>query len=436
MITRAACFAAALCASASFAAEITLEQAKAAVGNWIAQGGGFGKFSGGVVVSGETLEDSSAGVKMHLVRISGKGFVITPADDGIEPILLFSDGAGGGFAAVDGDPVWDMLRWDVAARISSLATRRPEDAGDEETAAVPSPQERWAALLPAKNPVRMLKAAAPRIACPWDVRRAPLLKTCWNQTEGGGGSVYNLYTPEVVAVTNIQENEAVPVPEGWIRDTPVTNMLGRCPAGCVAVAGGQLMKYWASPRAALPEKDVMCTVFGKPKQLRFHGAQVLDGVRQQGYMWESMGVAVPHNGTANEFVSRLLSDIGIACGASYDATATAMSLYNLAKELKSTFGYRSATYHTGNRSGAGLREVLMPNLDAGCPVIVGIGSSHAAVVDGYGFEEGETTFYMHVNLGWGYSSHYWYSPPNIEKYSTIDEMVCNVSPSATGQADG
>ena len=100
----------------TFAAEITVEQAEVAVGNWIAKGGGFGKLTGGVGVSGKTLEDPDTGAKMHVVRVPGKGFVVTSADDGIEPIVLFSDGGDGELVAQEGNPAWDLLRWDLAAR--------------------------------------------------------------------------------------------------------------------------------------------------------------------------------------------------------------------------------------------------------------------------------------------------------------------------------
>ena len=112
------------CATVSLAGEITLGQAEAAVGNWIAQGGGFGKLAGGGGVSGKTLEDFDTGAKMHFVRVLGKGFVVTSADDGIEPIILFSEGGNGEFVAEAGHPVWDLLRRDIAARTAALAEER------------------------------------------------------------------------------------------------------------------------------------------------------------------------------------------------------------------------------------------------------------------------------------------------------------------------
>ena len=428
--------------------EITLEQAETAVGNWIARGGGFGKTPGGARMSGETLEDPDTGAKMHLVRIPGKGFVVTSADDGIEPIVLFSDGRNGDFAAEKGNPVWDLLRWDIAARAAALEDEGGGSArlllkaagarGSGETSDA-SPKGKWAALLSVNGGSgTMLKAAANRLEDTkiWDMRCRPLLKTRWNQVDGSYGGVYNLYTPEIFEVVSAPQTADTAIPEGWVSDALITNSLGRCPAGCVAVAGGQLMKYWEYPKSAVSEKDVKCHVDGEERMLHFYGTQVLNGTRLSNYRWDNMGVVEPTTGFASECVSRLLSDIGVICGASYTATATAMGLYTLTSELKSTFKYQNAVYYAGKRSGTDLQEVVIPNLDAGCPVLMGIGHAHAVVADGYGFGAygGEhSTFYLHINLGWGYSSHYWYSPPDIEKYSTIDEIVCNVFPDRRGQ---
>ena len=436
-------FATLLCAVASWAEEITLQQAERAVGNWIAGGGGFGKLAGGGSVSGKTLEDPDTGAKMHVVRVPGKGFVVTSADDGIEPVILFSEGGGDEFVAEAGCPVWDLLRWDIAARTAALAEEKERNGSgrlrlrsagvsDGGSQTKSSPKEQWAALLPAKGDRESNAVGLPENKV-WSVRRRPLLTTRWYQTEGTYGGIYNMYTPGKREVTTVP-NAASSIPKGWVGDAVVTNELGHYPVGCVAVAGGQLMKFWKYPKSAVAEKDAVCHVDGEERTLHFYGTQVVGGTRlSSGYNWDSMGVAEPATGIASEYVSRLLSDIGVTCRASYAAGGTAMSLYMLTSELKSTFRYGNAVYHTGNLSGAGLREVVIPNLDAGCPVLMGIGSAHAVVVDGYGFDRDETAFYMHVNLGWGYDSYLWYSPPNIDKYSTIDEIVCNVFPEASGQ---
>ncbi len=441
----AAAAAALLLAAPVLSDEVTLEEAKCAVGNWISQGG-LARQAIGAEVSGETLDDPQTGARMHLVRVPGHGFVVTSADDGIEPIILFSDDGGSGPVPEEGNPLWDLLRWDISARARALAefddagASQPKKSanvavGDGAAVAMPTPKEKWAALLPAKRTSQIPKTTANQVgyASVWHERCRPLLRTSWNQTEGAYGSIFNLYTPEITEVVNAPRTAAAAVPDGSVCDALVTNTLGRCPVGCVAVAAGQLMKYWEWPKSAIKEKDVKCTVDGKEQMLHFYGTQVLNGTRLANYSWRFLDGSEPGRELGSEFVSRLLSDIGVTCHADYKIGATSMSLYTLTSELKNTFGYLNAVYHTGNLSGSGLREVVIPNLDAGCPVLMGIGHAHAVVADGYGFDRTESTFYLHINLGWGYRTHYWYAPPNIDRYSTIDEIVCNVFPDRRGQ---
>ena len=79
---------------------------------------------------------------------------------------------------------------------------------------------------------------------------------------------------------------------------------------------------------------------------------------------------------------------------------------------------------------------ILANLDAGCPVAIGI-DGHQAVADGYGYVSG--TLYTHVNLGWDGVGDVWYNLPEIEvgefgyTSSILDEIVYNIFPEKTGE---
>ena len=439
-------------AGSAVADEITLQQAETAVGNWIARGGAFGKLAGHAEVAGETFEDPDTGAKMHVVRIPGKGFAVTSADDGIEPIILFSDGEGE-FVAEEGNPLWDLLRWDLAARQKALKEETTGESGNiarrgmENGGAGAFARQKWTSLLSESGDSQ--KRGSPRVqksnggAWKW---MDPLLTTRWMQGEGNHGDIYNMFTPIKTKVTTVPAAQSVSrALEGWVADTLVTNELGHYPVGCVAVAGGQVMKYWEHPKSA-KTKTVACLVDGEKQTLQFWGSQYADGFdgpeRLNSYNWLDMGSVEPHwiLPNSSEYVSRLLSDIGVTCGAHYKMSGTSIALSKLASEMKSTFSYSSAVYHTTNLVGGGLQEVLIPNLDAGAPVMLGIGHAHAVVVDAYGFiDTGSNTgsFIMHINLGWGGENYRnWYIPPEIETeiatYTTIDEIVCNVFPTNSG----
>ena len=429
--------AAAMVGSAS-GKEITLKQAETAVGNWVARGGAFGKLASNGEVSGETFEDPDTGAKMHVVRVPGKGFVVTSADDGIEPVVMFSDGDGK-LIAEEGNPQWDLLRWDLAGRRTALeeeaklATHRKDgDAGEPGAAA----RAKWAELLSDRTARGKVSSG---FLWQW---MDPLLKTRWNQEEGGNGAVYNMFTPIKTEVTTVPDAKtSLRAPEGWVSDTQVTNKFGHYPVGCVAVAGGQVMNYWSWPESADP-MTVMCRVDDVEQELPFYGSQYADvfgeSQRLDSYRWSYMGVTEPSwiLDHASEYVSRLLSDIGVACGAHYQMSGTSMALATLAYQMKSTFGYSNVVYHTGSLSGEALREAVVPNLDARAPVMMGIGGKHAVVADAYGYMQNyytnAGTMFLHVNFGWGGASNAWYIPPDFGKYSPIDELVCNVFPTNTG----
>ena len=176
------------------------------------------------------------------------------------------------------------------------------------------------------------------------------------------------------------------------------------------------------------------------------------------YDWASMATDalgdLIDDETKREAIGRLTFDIAVALATEWtDAGGGGASPQDLGRVYRSNFGYANAFAYFYERvfgSGVGglhtranREKMIYANLDARCPVQLGIygypkahvgdknwWAGHSVVGDGYGFRsiDGVPTAYVHINLGWGYSSHYWYSPPDIEKYSTIDEIVCNVFP--------
>ena len=53
--------------------------------------------------------------------------------------------------------------------------------------------------------------------------------------------------------------------------------------------------------------------------------------------------------------------------------------------------------------------IINPNLDAGCPVMLGIDPiGHAVPCDGYGYDL--STLYHHLNYGWSGNFNAWYKP--------------------------
>lgn len=237
---------------------------------------------------------------------------------------------------------------------------------------------------------------------------APLIKTRWNQDSVGGNYCYNYYTP----------NHYV--------------------CGCVATAGAQIMYYHHAPTKTLASKNFTCFLNGSATTLATKGGT---------YDWDNM-VEVPSGSNLTDekrqAIGKLTYDVGVACNMQYASGGSGTGGYVLANALKTYFGYANAApfmiYDSTlgdvvNASPEVLKSVIIPNMDAKLPVLIGINSAsegHAVVVDGYGYDNDDLA--IHVNMGWSGSYDAWYIPPNIERFTAITTFVANIYP--TGAANG
>ncbi len=422
--------------------EITVDQAETAVGNWIARGGAFGRLSGGGELTGETFVDSETGAKMHVVRVPSRGFAVTSADDGIEPIVFFCDGEAD-FIAEEGNPLWDLLRWDLEARTRALEVAEEENAAGDRTSRTMTRGDtgtskgKWTELL-APNNGPLPKASANKKDSISDIRRDALLKTTWGQTLASTHYAYNYYTPGKLEVVPVTKGAGSKSPATLDSTAYETNEVGHYPCGCVATAGGQLMKKWGYPSSPASKKTVLCTRDGESIQLTMKGGP---------YTWSRMGGAEPSTPDQYEAVGRILFDIGVSCGADYSASGTSMSVSDLAKNLRTIFGYKSATwfgtaiYEFESTVVDRLKKIAIPNLDAKAPILLSIKKSrlssggHCVVADGYGYDNG--AFSLHLNFGWSGEGNGWYVPPSFHPntthaYDFIRGVVGNVFPHGTG----
>ena len=381
-----------LVACAAPAVEITQEQARTAVCNWLARDPALGCPLGRSVSSVRTCS-STNGATFHVVRLAGGGFVVTSADTAIEPVIAFSDSDD----LVEGDrnPLWTMLTRDLAARARERST--PGGAALLSVSPVvsdPSPSEKkWAKLLSS--------ASLQGVASVSDVRVAPLVQSRWDQEGCNSGNCYNYYTPN-----------------------------NYC-CGCVATAAAQMMRYFQWPKAttAIARSTCRyCTVDGAQKILTTQGGC---------YDWSQMPFNPNLSGTTEanrQMIGKLTSDIGIICGMDYTSDGSGAGGYML-QFVFPKFGYSNVvTYYKKNTDvsySADMRNALLSNFDAKLPVMVSIDGSfggHAIVGDGYGYSD--DTLYIHLNYGWSGLGNAWYAPPDLSAgglpFNMLNGFVYNV----------
>lgn len=416
-------FGAALAASA---AEVSLETARFAAQAWMDGGHSLGKLRGRCAAQAETIAEGDA--RMHVVKLDGGGFVVMGADDLVEPVIAFS--AGGAPVEADSEgPLPAILKADLAERARAAARRSASagrtllgassaSGGAERTAT----QRRWDALLAGGSGRARLLASDDSNGVEEipDVRVEPFVKSRWGQENNSmysdrytnaplGDPCFNYYTPN------------------------------NYPCGCVATAMAQILRYHRYPASVMPE-TFACEVDGSSvSKTMMGGTYDYDGMPlvPEAYEWCEW-----YEGGATEAerqeIGKLTYDCAVAMrmewgpgyGSSYGGFAH--------DPLQKVFSYANAKSYLGSSS-TGIKmnlvlQAIMPNLDAKCPVMLGL-DGHEVLADGYGYS-GET-LYVHLNLGWSGWCDVWYALPDVipnDQYEShlVNSIVYNIFPEATG----
>ncbi len=406
----------ALVSAVAFAAEVSPDDAARAATAWVGRGYAMGRLPAGrTVTSVDELEDPATGARLHIAKFEGGGYVVLSADDLVDPVLAFSE-TGDGVVPDEASPFWTLLRGDIAAREAVAGVVRDTAAPAVKRGTMPksaagptAAQRKWAALLAEDG----AHAGTPRprsmqgVSSVSDVRVEPLLQSRWSQSTrdntSDGEPCYNYYTP--------------------------SNFV----CGCTATAIAQIMRYWRFPTASVVSHTYPCAVDGSPAF-----ATMMGGV----YEWDNMPL-VPASGATvaqRQEIGKLCFDVGVTVEMNWTLRNSSSSLYSGVACLPIDFGYASAkAVHYGTGQSYDLEHFkrgVIPNLDARCPVGLGVSGAggHSVVIDGYGYSGDD--FYVHLNMGWAGLDDAWYNPPNLGTsnfaFSVIDGYLFNVFPTNTG----
>lgn len=384
------------------AVTVSPDQAKTAAGNWLRYGETLGCPVPGKVVSVRTHAGAD-GNGFHIVGTDGGGFVVMSADTEFEPVIAFA--GSGGMSVGEENPLWEMIRRDLAARHEAL--NRPgvhASFGSGSGGRGRTPSEKWEALLAEPSVIGAPLRRSASLASVPDERVAPMLKTRWSQKDvnnyGTGDPCYNYYTPNNYA------------------------------CGCVAVSCAQVMRYFRHPVKAVTPLDYACRIDNRSVMLRQMG-----GV----YDWDAM-TEVPKDGVTEEgrqAIGKLMYDVGLACYTEYSSLASFAAVYSFQPALVKNFGYAGAecaVYENGMPV-ADFKLAVRSNMDSRAPIVIGIGGSqglHSAVVDGYGYADG--TLYIHMNMGWIGLEDAWYAPPDLGRFNIVNCLVYNIYPEGTAKS--
>ena len=161
-------------------------------------------------------------------------------------------------------------------------------------------------------------------------------------------------------------------------------------AGCVAVAMGQIMRFWGWPENG-------------------QGAHGSVNFENTTYQWSEMLDAIPNDPDISEIrpIATLLWHCGVAVDMQYSASGSGADVNNVPNAMVSYFKYANDMIHEYKEcqgdvyyTDAQWIEKIKFELDNGRPVLYGaaddnIGMGHAFVCDGY-----DANNMLHFNWGW------------------------------------
>ena len=381
------------------AEEVPADSAGVAAQRWLRGDAALGCPLGLEVDSVRTCS-TQADASFHVVKLKGGGFVVMSSDTTREPVVAFS--SGGDLVESDANPLWVLLKNDLALRMGkNAATNRKTGLlrATSDGSSSSGNEAKWNRLL---GKTRGLLRASQGVSSISDIRVAPFVKSRWSQADVGGILCYNYYTPNNYA------------------------------CGCVATVGAQIMRYFEWPRSSVdmakfsnPHCKVQVGTTISRKSLTTQGGH---------YYWSQMPLEPNSSITEAECqaIGKLTSDIGIAVGTSYTADESVAMGYMLAEAFTNRFCYANAlvAQWDGDQSGSdAVRNAILSNLDAGLPVAIGVSGDggHEVIGDGYGYSD--NTLYIHFNMGWSGLDDAWYAPPNmagVYNFSVLNGVVCNI----------
>jgi len=232
---------------------------------------------------------------------------------------------------------------------------------------------------------------------------------------------------------NYQEGDSTMLTTRWEQDWPYNYFIeensdcswheyhGHCAAGCTAVAGAQVMRYWCWP----PYDGYGYTPpwTNMPNALDWDSPQ--DSINNvAGLIW-NVGVAITNYCSWYVF------------GCASWAEMSSSFRFSLEDELQARFGYsESSDYRTRAENQDEWWGWIMLELNQNRPLLYEIGSvlggdAHIIVLDGweyYGANPQQQ--YVHVNYGWGDSNLTWFSLDHIpgSGYYLDEHMLVHVYP--------
>ena len=325
--------------------------------------------------------DGTAGLAVF--NIDGGGFVIASCDSRTRPVLAYSPTGGIDPQALP--PSVSCWLEEYQRQMDSLDYLRPEDLA-----------------------ISPRRAGMAKDELPDSV--APLLVTEWNQYRYG-------------------YNSMVPFDSTYAADSTMGRFDNHPTVGCVALAMGQIMRYWQFPRHGYGQHSY--TFEGE--DTCWHYGVVGADFSSVNYDYDNMPYKLSDSSTAAEVeaVAILLFHCGVACNMHYNSDcqgSSGASLYNSLAAMNRFFHFNGEgrLAYRNNSDLVYWDEMIKADLAAGRPVLYAaqsyrndhegtIDGAHAFVLDGY-----DSAGLFHVNWGWNGQCNGYYATTVLRPLTQYD----------------
>ena len=182
----------------------------------------------------KAFKDKAGKTEYFVVSLEPGGFAIVSGDDLLEPIIAFS--SNGSFDPSPQNPLYILLSRDVPVRLAKAREKEDEARARRENY-IPKGQHRrargkWELLQSSETTAAPLNTSLLGVS---DLRVEPLVLSKWSQSYEGALLCYNYYTPN------------------------------KYPAGCVATALAQVLRYYSRPSGPVGWRSFFIYVDGLQK---------------------------------------------------------------------------------------------------------------------------------------------------------------------------
>lgn len=362
-----------------FSVNITKEQASKVARNFYFQKvNQFQKTLYSDIKTDQIFEKKSANKTLYyIINFSYNGFVVVSGDTRITPVLGFSFDSK--YSELNQPQAFIHWMKDYASQIEWIIENGEENNNFNAL---------WDLYLTDNQSLLLSSKSSKSVA--------PLLRTKWNQDK--------------------YYNNACPLAAGGPD--------GRCYAGCVPTAMGQIMNYYRHPVTGTgsytythPDYGVQTADFGNTT-----------------YAWDKMPIEVEERSN-DSAVALLLYHLGVSVDLDYGPQGSGMFNHKAAFALRNNFKYSPDCEYifrdTANNTN--WKQLILSHLDdkkplyyAGWADTINV-SGHAFVCDGY-----QDTTYFHFNWGWGGSFDGYFMIDNLtpggSNFTLDHELILNFYP--------